>query len=417
MAPSDPAGQPAIEPAVDHNFVGTVEAFAFRARHSGTAASISVYLDARDRAHTLFAGLYSSRHGRPRTLLTSGLRRSPRAGAWNSVAVRSASVRSGRTYWLVVLGKGGAVYFRDRRSCSGDRSSKRSTGSLPRTWPHGRNSRVCLISAYAKGAKGSGGRKVFGPHAPSGTSGTVHWGGPSPVNTAGPYFTASAGTTTACSNGCAVVGQTLAVSNGAWGNGPTSFSYQWERCATTSAQPPTTGSCSAISGATGSAYTVQSADVGHSLVPVVTASNAAGASSPTGLAGTCDTGEMLGVGAGSFSSSVPTSVPAGCSPISAVVGATQAGERFCTNAVTTCGYADPLNQTVGVPSGVTPSTTGACAAYTNGARISSGTVTINGCKITGQIYVSGGTVTVENSDLSVHDENGASPPIERTVGP
>jgi hypothetical protein len=35
----------------------------------------------------LLAGLYSSRHGRARTLLTSGLRRSPRAGAWNSVAV------------------------------------------------------------------------------------------------------------------------------------------------------------------------------------------------------------------------------------------------------------------------------------------------------------------------------------------
>ena len=203
---------------------------------------------------------------------------------------------------------------------------------------------------------------------------------------------------------------------GAWSNSPTGFSYQWERCATASAQPPTTGSCSAISGATGSAYTVQSADVGHSLVPVVTANNAAGASSPTGLAGTCDTGEMLGVTAGSFSSSVPTSVPAGCSPVSAVVGTTQAGEKFCTNAVTTCGFADPLNQTVGVPSGVTPSTTGACAAYTNGARISSGTVTINGCKITGQIYVSGGTVTVENSDLSVNDESGASAPIEAHGG-
>ena len=128
---------------------------------------------------------------------------------------------------------------------------------------------------------------------------------------------------------------------------------------------------------------------------------------------------MLGVTAGSYfasSSSVPTSVPAGCSPISAVVGATQASEKFCTNAVTTCGYADPLNQTVGVPAGVTPSTTGACAAYTNGARISSGTVTINGCKITGQIYVSGGTVTVENSDLSVNDEGGAGAPIEAHGG-
>ena len=83
---------------------------------------------------------------------------------------------------------------------------------------------------------------------------------------------------------------------------------------------------------------------------------------------------------------------------------------FCTNAVTTCGYADPLNHTVGVPADVTPSTTGACAAYANGATISS-TVTINGCKITGQIKITGGTVTIENSDLSLSDESGAGAPI------
>ena len=82
-------GEQALESTVDHNLVGTVEAFAFRARRAGTAASINVYLDARDRATTLFAGLYSSRHGHPQSLLTSGLLRSPKAGAWNSVAVGS----------------------------------------------------------------------------------------------------------------------------------------------------------------------------------------------------------------------------------------------------------------------------------------------------------------------------------------
>jgi hypothetical protein len=150
--------------------------------------------------------------------------------------------------------------------------------------------------------------------------------------------------------------------------------------------------------------------VGHSLVAVVTAYDGGAASSPTGLSGTCDTGEMLGMTTQSYGAQVPTAQPAGCSPISAVVGATAAGERFCTNAVTTCGYADPLNHTVGVPAGVTPSTTGACAAYTNGATISS-TVTINGCKITGQINITGGTVTIEDSDLSLNDESGAGAPI------
>ena len=234
--------------------------------------------------------------------------------------------------------------------------------------------------------------------------------GAAPVSTVGPYFTASSGSTSSCSSGCAVVGQTLGVSDGSWTNGPTGFGYVWERCATTSAQPPTTGSCSAISGATSSTYTVQSGDVGHSLVPVVTAYDGGTASAPTGLSGTCDTGEMLGMTTQSYGAQVPTAQPAGCSPISAVVGTTAAREMFCTNAVTTCGYADPLNHTVGVPADVTPSTTGACAAYANGATISS-TVTINGCKITGQINITGGTVTIENSDLSLSDESGAGAPI------
>jgi hypothetical protein len=242
--------------------------------------------------------------------------------------------------------------------------------------------------------------------------------GAAPVNTIGPYFAASTvgSTPQSCGNGCAVVGQTLGVSAGAWTNSPTSYSYKWERCSTTSARPPTTASCSAISGATSSTYTVQSADLRDSLVPIVTAYKGGTASTPTSVSGSCDTGEMLGMTVDSFAATVPTAQPAGCSPISAVVATTQAGERFCTNAVTTCGYDDPLNETVGVPAGVTPSTTGACASYANGASISSGTVTINGCKITGQIYITGGTVMIENSNLSDADEEGAGAPIRAQGG-
>ena len=159
-------GERAIESKVDHNLVGSVDAFAFRARRSGTAASISVYLDARDRASTLVAGLYSSRHGQPRSRLTSGSLRHLRPGAWNSIAVRPATLRSGQTYWIAVLGKGGAIYFRDRngRLCTGQRSSRRKSHSLPSTWPAGRQFRACRISAYVKGTARtqSGGTKVFG---------------------------------------------------------------------------------------------------------------------------------------------------------------------------------------------------------------------------------------------------------------
>ena len=129
----------------------------------------------------------------------------------------------------------------------------------------------------------------------------------------------------------------------------------------------------------------------------------AGGSTSTSLTGTCDTGEMLGAGGGTVSSSVPTGQPAGCSPISAVVNTTQGGEKFCTNAVTTCGYADPMNGTAGVPAGTALSTTGACSTYASGATISSGTVTINGCRITGSINITGGTVTIENSDIAMYD--------------
>jgi hypothetical protein len=165
-------GERAVESRVDHPSVGTVEAFAFRARRSGTAASISVYLDARDRATNVIAGVYSSRHGRPQSLLTLGLLRFPKAGAWNSVVVPPATLNSGRSYWIAVLGKGGAVYFRDRNGglCTSAKLSRRSrVRSLPRIWAGGRTSHACHISAYVKAA----GAKVLGTNAPGGTTTTA----------------------------------------------------------------------------------------------------------------------------------------------------------------------------------------------------------------------------------------------------
>ena len=170
-------GNQAIGSTVDDHSAGNGEAFAFRARRAGTATSISVYLDKRDQATAVYVGLYSNRHGQPHTLITRGSRRAAKAGAWNSLAVRSVQLRSGATYWLAVLGKGGSMYFRDRngRSCSSQRSSMRRLLSLPRRWPPGPDSHVCLISAYVKGIgrvgtdSGSGsGAPVFGTNAPTG---------------------------------------------------------------------------------------------------------------------------------------------------------------------------------------------------------------------------------------------------------
>jgi hypothetical protein len=70
-------------------------------------------------------------------------------------------------------------------------------------------------------------------------------------------------------------GQTLSASAGSWTGSPTSYGYKWQDCDSSG------GSCVAISGAGSSTYTLVSADVGHTLRVVVTASNSAGSGSAT----------------------------------------------------------------------------------------------------------------------------------------
>jgi hypothetical protein len=68
-------------------------------------------------------------------------------------------------------------------------------------------------------------------------------------------------------------GNTLTAHNGGWANSPTSFAYQWQRCA------PDGSGCSDITGATKQTYSLASADVDHTIRVGVTASNADGQSS------------------------------------------------------------------------------------------------------------------------------------------
>src|SRR2546423_4037077 len=69
-------------------------------------------------------------------------------------------------------------------------------------------------------------------------------------------------------SGTPKVGSTQTADNGTWSNTPTSFAYQWQRCASDG-----TG-CGDLSGATSKTYTPVSGDVGHTLRVVVTAMNA-----------------------------------------------------------------------------------------------------------------------------------------------
>ncbi len=83
-----------------------------------------------------------------------------------------------------------------------------------------------------------------------------------PTNTALPQIT-----------GTAQQGDTLTTSNGSWSGDPTSYTYQWQDCSSSS--------CSNITGATTSSYTLQSTDVGDTIDVIVTATNTGGSTSAT----------------------------------------------------------------------------------------------------------------------------------------
>jgi hypothetical protein len=121
--------------------------------------------------------------------------------------------------------------------------------------------------------------------------------------------------------GTLVVGKTLGAGNGCWVNSPTSYSYKWLRC-----NNQTATSCAAISGATNQDYKLTDADVGRSLIVLVTATNAAGSTGPVNskpsqlvstaappivktqptVTGKAQVGEALVAKAGTFTGGIPS---------------------------------------------------------------------------------------------------------------
>jgi len=97
----------------------------------------------------------------------------------------------------------------------------------------------------------------------------------SPANTAKPTI-----------SGTEKAGSTLTAANGTWSNSPTSYAYQWRRCATDGT------SCGDITGATSKTYALTTNDVHHTIRVVVTAKNTDGSASatsdPTGVIGTAN---------------------------------------------------------------------------------------------------------------------------------
>jgi hypothetical protein len=86
-------------------------------------------------------------------------------------------------------------------------------------------------------------------------------------------------------------GQTLSTTNGTWnGTTPSSYGYQWQDCDSNGS------SCTFITGAGSSSYTLQASDVGHTVRSRVTATNAAGSAIGTSQ----PTAQVIG-GTGTYS--------------------------------------------------------------------------------------------------------------------
>jgi hypothetical protein len=98
--------------------------------------------------------------------------------------------------------------------------------------------------------------------------------------------TAPANTAKPTISGTEKAGSTLTAGDGTWSNSPTSFAYQWRRCATDGT------ACGDIVGATDKTYTLTSTAVHHTLRVVVTAKNADGSASatsdPSGVVGSAN---------------------------------------------------------------------------------------------------------------------------------
>ena len=247
LALSSDATQPALlgDTAVELHrgslVAGQAEAFSLQAGATGVASKVHVYIGSANAASTVIVGLYRNGNGGPRRLLSTGSAPASGARTWTVVSIAPIELTAGTTYWLAVLGEGGALHYRDGASgsCPSQTSALSTLGALPRTWRAGTVSSDCPISAYVTAAEP---------------------GGAAPVNTALPAI-----------SGAMVEGRTLTASAGTWTGSPTSYAYQWQDCKASGAK------CSSIVGADTNAFVLGATNVGHTVRVVVTATNADGA--------------------------------------------------------------------------------------------------------------------------------------------
>jgi Polysaccharide lyase len=123
-------------------------------------------------------------------------------------------------------------------------------------------------------------------------------------------------------SGTLVVPNTLTAGTGTWKGKGLKFAYQWLRCDSAGA------SCSAITGATGSAKTLSTADAGSTLRVIVTASNRNGSAAATS-AQTAVVAQAASPP--SASAPPPTNLPPSDNSRPAVSGTTQQNQTLSTS--------------------------------------------------------------------------------------
>jgi hypothetical protein len=114
-------------------------------------------------------------------------------------------------------------------------------------------------------------------------------------------------------DGAPSAGSTLTASNGSWTFTPTSYAYQWQRCDSDGSN------CDDIRGATSNAYTLTAADITHTVLvdviasdifasndatseptPIVSSANGPAADVQPAISGTAQVGQTLAVSNGSW---------------------------------------------------------------------------------------------------------------------
>jgi hypothetical protein len=82
---------------------GQVEAFRSRAASSGMVTRLNAYFAKSSTASRVELGLYRDRNRRPSARLARCVVKRPRAGGWNTCAVKPTAVRAGTAYWATLL--------------------------------------------------------------------------------------------------------------------------------------------------------------------------------------------------------------------------------------------------------------------------------------------------------------------------